>query len=284
VARETGSTQPAISRQIAALEEFYGVRLFHRSTRKLALTEEGRAFQPHVEAVLAALEAAGEALHPRTAEISGLVRIGATASVGLALGTSAHKLLARHPALAIEVIVAEGPRDIIEEGLDLMIAVGVLPDTAMISRQIGVSRPMLVAAPAYLERHGEPATPRDLLNHACVTYPGDGESSVWHFTGPNGTNPSGDISVAVQSRIRSNSSAVILRALRDGCGIGLLPHVIAINSLERGTLRRVLPAYAPARYPIQVLYPSRRNLPARTRAVIDFLIREMELDPALAPD
>jgi DNA-binding transcriptional LysR family regulator len=276
VARESGSTQPAISRQIAALEEFYGVRLFHRSTRKLALTEEGRAFQPHVEAVLSALEAAQEALHPQAGDIAGLVRIGATAGVGVALGAGAYKLLQRHKLLSIEIVVAEGPRDMIAEGLDLMVAVGALPDTAQVSRQIGDNRPMLVASPAYLERAGEPATPADLQNHVCVTYPGEGETNIWHFTGPEG-----EVAVSVQSRIRSNSTAVILRAVRDGCGIALLPLVTVSNSLERGALRRVLPAYAPARYPIQVLYPSRRNLPARTRAVIDFLIRELELEPAL---
>ncbi len=277
VAREAGSTQPAISRQIAALEEFYGVRLFHRSTRKLALTEEGRAFQPHAAAVLAALDAAREALQPALGDVSGVVRIGTTVALGIALGTRVCKLLERHKRLAVDIVLGEGHRDMIDEGLDLLISGGTLPDSSFVARQIGINRPLLVASPVYLQRAGEPLTPGDLDDHECVSYPVDGDASVWHFTGPNGGEE-----VVIRSRIRANSSEVIRRAVMAGAGIGLLPRVIVREALEAGRLKLVLPDYVPTSYPIQILYPSRRNLPARTRAVIDFLVEELALDPMLA--
>ncbi|MGD0109434.1 MAG: LysR family transcriptional regulator [Rhodopila sp.] len=278
VAREQNTTQSVVSRQVSALEEFYGVRLIHRTTRRLALTEEGRALLVHVDDVFAALDTAQDAMRPQGASVSGVVRSGAPVALGILLGARSKILLTRHPALSIDLSIGEIFGDMVEEGFDLVVSIGALQDTTFVSRRIGATHRLLVASAAYLDQADEPLTPQDLGRQECVIYPGEGETNLWQFAGPNGEE-----TVAVRSRFRTNSSEVARRAVLDGVGIGLLPEISVAAEIEAGKLRRLLPFYSAAQYPIHVLYPSRRNLPDRTRAVIDFLIEEFEHNPALAP-
>ena len=277
VAREQGTTQSAVSRQVAALEEFYGVRLIHRTTRSLALTEEGRALLSHVDGVFTALDTAQEAMRPPGAAVFGVVRIGTPVALGILLGARAHLLLERHPKLILELTIGESFGDIIEEGLDLVVTTGALADTALVTRRVGSTHRLLVAAPNYLAQAGSPAAPQDLGSHECVIYPSEGDPATWQFTGP-----AGEQCVPVHSRFRANSSEVVRRAVLAGLGIGLLPQISIAAEIASGSLVPLLPDWSPVQHPLHVLYPSRRNLPARTRAVIDFLVEEFERAAALS--
>lgn len=165
--------------------------------------------------------------------------------------------------LSIEISISESFGNMVEEGFDILVTIGTLHDTTLVSRRIAFTHRLLVASPAYLNRVGEPQVPQDLLHHECITYPGEGQSSAWEFTGPNG-----DETIPVHSRLRTNSSQVVCHAVLEGAGIGLLPKISVSAEVEFGKLRKLLSAYSPKKYPIYVLYPSRRNLPARTRSVI----------------
>jgi DNA-binding transcriptional LysR family regulator len=167
----------------------------------------------------------------------------------------------------------------VAEGFDLVVAIGELADTALVSRRIGTTNRLLVAAPAYLAQVEEPTCPQDLASHECIIYPGEGATNSWSFTGPGGEE-----TVPVHSRFRTNSSEVVCRAALDGMGLALLPEISVSAELQVGRLRRLLPGYIAAQFPIHILYPSRQNLPARTRLVIDFLVEEFQTNTELIPD
>jgi len=276
VARERGMSQPAISRQVAALEEYYGVRLIHRTTRKSALTEEGKALLPHVHAIITSLDAAQDSVQPAQKSISGVVRITVPVALGIFLASRVHSLLDAHPHLSFDISVGEGFGDMIEEGYDLAVTIGAPPDSTFVARRIGATHRVLVAAPAYLARAGEPKNPEDLAAHQCIAYPTEANPKIWRFDGPDGSH-----SVPVSARFHANSSEVVRRAVMSGLGIGMLPEIAVGHELGAGTLRRIITDYKPTEFPIHILYPSRSNLPARTRAVINFLVSEFEHNPYL---
>lgn len=276
VARERGTSQPAISRQVAALEQYYGVRLIHRTTRKSALTEEGRALLPHVHAMITSLDAAQDSVQPSQKSISGVVRLAVPVALGIFLASRVHALLDAHPHLSLYMKISDGFGDMIGEGHDLAIMIGAPPDSTLVARRIGAMHRVLVAAPAYLAQAGEPKHPRDLIGHQCIAYPVEANPKTWTFDGPDGSH-----SMQVNARFHANSSEVVRRAVISGMGIGLLPETSVAQELAAGTLRRTTLNYTPTEYPIHVVYPSRSNLPARTRAVINFLVSEFEQNPSL---
>lgn len=277
VARERGTSQPAISRQVAALEQYYGVRLIHRTTRKSALTEEGRALLPHVHAMITSLDAAQDSVQPSQKSISGVVRLAVPVALGIFLASRVQTLLDAHPHLSLYISISEGFGDMIGEGYDLAIMIGAPPDSTLVARRIGATHRVLVAAPAYLAQAGEPKHPADLISHQCIAYPFEANPKTWTFDGPDGSH-----SIQVNARFHANSSEVVRRAVMSGMGIGLLPEIAVAQELEAGTLRRTIVNYTPIGYPIHVVYPSRSNLPARTRAVINFLVSELGQNPFLA--
>jgi DNA-binding transcriptional LysR family regulator len=156
VAREMGTTQPAISRQIAALERHLGVRLLHRSTRALALTEDGRDLLVHAARVLEAVEEAEGAIGRRRASPAGLVRLGCSVAFGrLFIAPRMRALLDRHPELSIDLALSDGMQDLVSEGLDIAVRIGEVDDTTLVARRIGTTNRLVLASAEYLERCGE---------------------------------------------------------------------------------------------------------------------------------
>jgi DNA-binding transcriptional LysR family regulator len=278
VARESGTTQPAISRQIAALEEHLGVRLLQRTTRSLRLSEDGQELLGRARLLIEAVDET-EAMFGRRRETpSGLVRLGCPSVFGRTyivphVGT----LLARHPDLSVEVIVADDVVDMVQEGLDISIRVGEVRDTSMVARRIGSTTSLPVASAAYLDAHGEPTHPSELASHSCVIFTRLPSPGTWILTGPEGP-----VTVAVSGRLRTNSIESVLAGVLAGHGIALVPLWMMRDPLGAGIVRPILRAWRSRVTPISAVYPSRRFLAPRTRAVIDFLIQEFHADPVIS--
>lgn len=275
VARENGASQPAISRQVAQLEEYLGVRLLQRSTRSLTLTEDGRGLLSHAQVVLDTVAEAEAFVGRRRASPAGLVRLGCPSVFGrVQIAPRIGTLMERYPELTIELMVEDDVVDMVQHGLDLSVRVGEIADPSLVARRIGMTSAQTVASTAYLERMGEPRHPRDLMAHECVLFSRAQVPTEWLFQGDEG-----EITVPVKGRFRSNSIEAVLAAVLAGLGISRVPGWMVQNEMERGKVRLVLREWHPKPRPIYIVYPSRRFLAPRTRAVIDFLVEEFRNDP-----
>ncbi|MFT3811313.1 MAG: LysR family transcriptional regulator [Micropepsaceae bacterium] len=278
VAQETGQTQPTVSRQIAALERHLGRRLLTRTTRSLALTEDGRVYLASARLALEAMEEASGSLSARGGRVSGVVRLSASVAFGrLNIMPLLGKLLAAHAGLEVDLVLDDSFVDIVEEGVDIAIRIGDLPDSQLAARRIGEIERLVVAAPAYWARHGKPQHPRELSQHDCVLYTSAQGRDVWSFETPEGA-----LKVKVNGRVRVNVSDAMREAVLAGLGVGLTPRSFWTDELERGVVEQAFTGLSPRRSGIYAVFPTRRLIPARVRAVVDFLAAEFATCPALA--
>ncbi len=279
VARELGTTQPAVSRQVAALEEHLGARLIQRTTRSLTLTEDGRDLLGHARRVLDAVEEAEASVGRRHALPSGLVRLATPATFGrLYVAPRITRLLERYPEMSIDLRMSDTLVDLVADGVDVAIRASAVVDSSLVARKIGSARRITVASEACLAAHGEPQHPSDLAGMPCVIFTGGLNSPTeWRFDGPGGA-----VSVSVTGRFRTNSSEAMREAVLAGLGFAVLPTWYFTEEVTSGRLRPVLTGWEPPRGAISAVYPSRRNLAPRTRAVIDFFVDEFRLDPVIS--
>jgi DNA-binding transcriptional LysR family regulator len=269
VARQANASQSAVTRQVAQLEEHFGVRLFHRTTRKLSLTDEGQDLVTRARHLLEEAEDLEDTFGKNGGSPAGLVRVGIPVGAALLLVPEFSGLLQRYPGLAVELVVSEHVEDLVAGRLDLALRFGQPTDTSLVSRAIGTIKSAPVAAPAYLERYGAPEHPSDLLNHTCVIHDMGPESTHWLFTGPDGS-----LDIEVTGAFRSNNNLVVRQAALAGYGIALLGDALTINDIRSGRLYRLLPDYVARRRQAYIVYPSRRHLAQRTRVVIDFMVEQ----------
>lgn len=278
VAAEQSSSQPTISRQIAALEEHLGARLLTRTTRALTLTDDGRAFYEHA---LRALEAVGEAEHSvgrRQAKPTGTLRLAVPVVLGRRhIVPRLARFLARYPEVAIDLSMSDGFVDLVEQGIDLAIRVGEITDQSLVARKIGMVRRITVASPAYLQAEGTPRKPSDLKNHACIVYTRLATGNRWHFESRDGP-----LSVTVAGRFSVDNSEAVREGVLAGLGIAVIPAFAFSDEIASGAVKVLLKAYEPKLLPLNAIYPSRRYVPPRVRAMIDFLAHELEIDPVLS--
>jgi len=278
VATEQNTTQPTISRQIAALEEHLGTRLFTRSTRSLAVTDDGRAFY---DQALRALEAIGEAENAvgrRRAKPAGVLRLAASVVFGrLHIVPRLSRFLERYPDLSIDLVLNDGTTDLVEEGIDLAVRVGANSDGSLIARRIGLSRRVAVASPSYLKLRGTPKTLGDLQQHDCIIYTRLASGSAWTFVVDGRT-----VSVPVHGRYRVNSTEGVREGIFAALGIGMIPTFHFSDEIRTGRVKVLLRKHQPEPFPIHAVYPSRRFVPLKVRAMIDFLADEFRLDPRLS--
>src|SRR5581483_7633456 len=186
VARERGLSQAAVARQISHLEDHFRVRLFHRTTRKLSLTDDGETLLGLARPELEGVETLEVALGQHSAAPVGLVRVGVTVTASRFLSLRLPALLADHPGLKVELVVGDRFGDMIEDRLDLAMRVGEITDTSLVARRSGTAVRVAVAAPDYVERHGEPSNPAELANHTCIVHDIGPSSDVWSFVTPEG--------------------------------------------------------------------------------------------------
>jgi DNA-binding transcriptional LysR family regulator len=278
VAREVGATQPAISRQLAALEDHLGVRLLQRSTRSLRLTEDGTDLLTHARLVVEAVEETEAAIGRRRTSPSGLVRLGSPAIFGrIYIAPRIGALLARYPDISVDLTLSDEVQDMVQGGLDLSIRVGPVVDATLVARRVGSTGSVAVASPDYVSQHGMPAHPSELSAHECVLFTRLSSPETWNFESPEGA-----VQVNVSGRLRTNNIEAVMEAALAGVGVALLPTWMLRDDVRSGRLTALLPSWRPVRRAISVVYPSRRFLAPRTRAVIDFLVDEFRLDPMIS--
>ncbi|KAA0684978.1 LysR family transcriptional regulator [Azospirillum brasilense] len=261
-ARRLGTTPSAVSKSVARLERQFGARLFHRSTRNLALTAEAAAYAERVAPLLSAIEDAGDILQPgRTAQ--GLLRVTMPADLGAALMEPlAREVLGRNPGLKLDVSLTDRHVDLIREGYDVALRAGVLADTELISRRLGALPMVLVASPAYLAARGVPRTVAALRTHTHVRYTVAGRAFPITFADGSSFLP--------ESVLDTDSSAGLRGAALAGVGIAQVMRVAVQDELETGKLKVVLAEAPLPGVPVQALHAFARHAPLRVRLFIDF--------------
>ena len=279
VAQEQNSSQPTVSRQVAALEEHLGTRLFIRTTRKLTLTDDGRGFYERAKLAIEAVSEAEDAVGRRRSRPSGALRLAMPVVFGrLRVIPHLKEFLTRYPEVSIDLVMNDANADLVEEGIDLAIRSGEIADNSLIARKIGVTRRVVVAAPSYLRGKALPKHPADLAAHDCLTFTGIPAGVRWQFE-----SPEGPVSVEVKGRVRTRNSEGIREALLSGLGIGYAPIWHFSDEIETGRLVILLHGYEPKPEPIHAAYPSRRFVPQKTRVMIDFLEQRFAIDPKVNP-
>lgn len=267
--RDSNAGVPAITRLIGNLEAHFGVRLFHRSTRSLTLTEDGQYLLGYARQMIETAAEMSATMSRQHRTPTGLVRIGMPAGAARLLVSRLQEFLERHPGLAVELLVGDRFDNLVEERLDLVIQGGAVNDASLVTRTVATAGRIVVAAPAYLECRGVPTRPGDLASHSCVVHQFSPDSGLWRFDGPDG-----HAEVTVTGALQANDSEIVRQAALAGHGIALLPDLMVLEDVQSCRLVRVLPEWRSESRPIAVVYPSRRHLPPRTRAVIDFLVEE----------
>jgi DNA-binding transcriptional LysR family regulator len=282
VARERELSQAAVARQVSQLEEHFGVRLFHRTTRKLSLTDDGEMLLGLARPVLDGVDGLEAALGRQRGSPVGLVRVGVTVAASRLLAQRLPILLADHPGLKVELVVGDRLGDMIEERLDLAMRVGEIKDASLVARRSGTAVRVVAAAPSYIKRHGEPSSPADLANHTCIVHGVGPNSDVWTFVTPDGPKD-----FQASGGFLANDVRAVHLAARTGYGIAYLALFEVADDLRNGRLVRVLRDFPAPGVPFSLVYPSRRHLAPRTRLVIDFIweqVRQVEAELATASE
>jgi len=276
-ARSLDISVAVASQRLQRLEKQLGVRLLHRTTRRLHATTEGAALAERGRVLVEDLEALTSELRQTGADVSGTLRMTASASFGRQyLSPLLPAFLARHPRVRINVDLSDVMKDLASSGFDLAIRIGALEDSTLIARKLAPNHRVLCASPAYLAKHGAPATPADLAAHECLLLVGSqGRQDLWRMTDHNGR----EIAVRVNGRFESNYGEVLRDACVAGLGIALHSTWHVSEDLRSGRLRQVLPHFRLADSGIYALMPQRRLVPLRVRAFVDFLAENIGDSP-----
>ena len=268
-------SKSAISAHVQRLETRLGVRLLNRTTRQISLTEAGTAYYRHCARILIEAEAADQAASALQREPRGTLRISAPDSFGwMHVAPAVPDFLKRYPGLSVDITLSSKHVNLVEEGLDLAIRIGVLEDSPLVVRKIAPSRLILCAAPAYLKQHGAPREPGELAKHNCLCVNLMPWGDEWRLAGTGA-----ELSVAVSGNFRSNNAEMLRAAALDGIGIALLPTWAATEPLRTGALRRVLGAWDLPASTIYAVYPGSRLMSPKVRAFVDHLARRIGRTP-----
>lgn len=260
-------SKSAISKHVAWLEDQLGIRLLHRSTRRLSLTAAGTDYLEWAGRILDEVRDAEQAVGVGDARPAGRLRVAMPVSFGAAqVAPLLPALLAACPALEVECDLNDRHIDLIEEGVDVAIRVGALADSSLIARKLAETALVAAASPAYLAARGQPAEPAALGTHECIRYSHGPYRDRWLFAREGERE-----TVRVSGRLRVNNGEAERRAALDGLGICLLPDFIICDDLSAGRLVRVLPDWSPPVLPVHALYPAGRHVAPKVRALIDHL-------------
>ncbi|MES2056306.1 MAG: LysR family transcriptional regulator [Pseudomonadota bacterium] len=261
-----GVSKATVSKAITRLEAHLGQSLFHRNSRRLTLTESGKGLAEHAARILAEANAAEEAARDAATAPTGLVRMTAPMTLGLAkVAPAIAEFLIAHPGIEIDLHLSDAKVDIVAEGFDIALRIADLPDSSLRARRLGAIKTHIVASPAYLAKHGQPTHPAQLGEHPCFAY--TNVTGPWRFSGPDG----GEAAVRPTGPLRANNGDALLPALRAGLGIGTLPDFIVGADLADGTLVAILTDWRGPPIALHLMTPPSNLRPARVEALIAFL-------------
>lgn len=270
-AEHLGLARSAITKRVQMLESELGTQLLHRTTRKVGLTDDGRAYQERCASILAQIEAAEAALRRQHQALAGRLRLSAPTSYGQrVLGPLLARFQEQHPALDIEVMLNDRPVNPVQEGYDLCIDdSGALPDY-LVQRPLRPMNLVMCASPGYLARYGTPRSARELERHTHIHYALDEHTGSWRVD-----TREGKVDVRIRPVFSSNNGHLMLEAARRGMGIARLPDFLVEEDLATGLLQPVLPAEPRTQVQLRLVYARPQQLAARVRLAVDFLIEHL---------
>jgi DNA-binding transcriptional LysR family regulator len=282
---DLGVTPVAVSDNISRLERSLGVRLFARSTRQLQLTPEGRVLLEQCTKPLRELDQACRETASSNTLAQGLVRVTMVSAVGhLYVVPQLPQFFARYPGISLDLDLNDETMGLIAQRFDVSIRVGQLNDAAFVARPLGPLRLPMVASPAYIAAHGQPLTLEDLTQHVLLQHAIPGrELRFWLAKEVEASGARLRI-LQLPARLVLNDPQALLRACLDGVGIAQLPLPLVLPALRNGSLQVLLPHHAPDDLQIYLYYPSRKQLPARVRAFVDFVVEGLAQHPDLMAD
>ena len=267
--RALGLPKSRLSRRVAELEARLGVRLLQRTTRKLSLTEVGEVYHRHCMAMRDQADAAADAVAQAQTEPRGTIRIACPVTLAqTTLGEVMPLFLARYPLVKVDMRVSNRVVDLVEEGYDVAIRIATLPSSTLISKRLTSTRMVLCASPKYIKKHGAPAHPSELSGHAVLAYTYWSTKDEWHFDGP-----AGHVSVRTNPCIHTNSGDTCRVAALAHQGIIMQPSFLVGDDLAAGTLVELIPQFHAMELGVYAVYPTRKHVSPKVRALIDFLSR-----------
>ena len=270
-ARALPSSLTAVSRQISALEEHFGTRLLLRTTRQLALTDDGRILYERAKSILGEVGEIEAALARDPHQPSGRIRLSSPSLIGrLVIAPLLVEFLRRHPALSVDLLLIDRAVDMIEEDIHLAIRIGRLRDSQLVTRKLTDLQMIVCASSDYLARRGEPRTPGDLATHDCLVFSDSPGTADWRFA--DGTKTGRKFRIS--GRLWMNSLDALLAAARDGAGIVRAPSWQVQSDLLSGRLQRLLIGHEPAPTPLQLMLQPARLASPKIRAFVDYLVEQ----------
>ncbi|MBN8941679.1 MAG: LysR family transcriptional regulator [Rhizobiales bacterium] len=273
-ARRLDRSLQSVSRALATLEQSVGVELIRRTTRQSQPTEAGLAFHRRVRPAFDEIAAARREAASRRAEPSGHLTIGAPVLFGPAqLVPVIAAFMERHPAIEISLKLSDRFADLQDEGLDLAVRIGELPDADLMAKRLGALRRVAFGAPSYFARFGRPEHPDALARHCCIVRNAGGDADKWPFQVDGRPR-----TVKVSGRFRADSTAATYKAVALGLGIGFTPLWQIRDLVDRGEVELILTTFEPPKAPIHAVWPASKLPLAKTRLFIDFLARELKAE------
>jgi DNA-binding transcriptional LysR family regulator len=265
--RKLNMSTTMVSNHVQALEERLGARLLHRTTRKVSVTEVGRAYYDRATQILADLEQADDIAGALQSTPRGTLRIFTATHIVPFVAPVVAEFLIAYPGVTVDLNMGERAIDMIDEGFDVAIRLTPPPDSSLIVRTLATWRHVLCCSPAYLEKHGPLRQLSELANHNCVRHVLYPYQDEWRFVDRKGT----PAVVRVSGNLVSNSGETLRTAALQGVGIMLGPGFLLADDLESGLLVRLLPEYRPVEFSMNAVYPHRHHLSAKVRSFIDLL-------------
>jgi DNA-binding transcriptional LysR family regulator len=264
-----GLSTSAASRHVAELEGHLQTRLLNRTTRRVSLTESGRAFYERAVQLLADLGEAEQEASSATVVARGTIRLTTSVNFGVRhVAPAIAEFMARHPEVRFDVSLSDRVVDLVEEGLDLAIRIGPPGPDNLVARKLGETRLVPCASPEYLAKHGAPKTPEELERHNCFTYEYVNPRNLWRFRDRSGA----ERAVRVAGRLHSNNGDLLAEVAAQGAGVVFEPAFIVGPEVRAGRLVPLLQDFVSPAVPIYALYPSRKHLSAKVRRFVEFLV------------
>ncbi|WP_122223952.1 LysR family transcriptional regulator [Pseudomonas syringae group genomosp. 3] len=266
-AEPLGMSKAAISRHVSSLEERLGVRLLHRTTRRLSLTGEGSQFYHQAKDVLTLMNEAEEAVSSSAPEPSGVLRVSAPVSFGvLYLAQIWTEFMVAYPNIELDINLNDRLVDLVDEGFDTAIRITRMESSSLIGRRLASTRICLCASPSYLSTHTPIRNLTDLIDHNVIAYTNFAGGSEWAFEGPHGVE-----SIRTRPNVRCNNGYTCRSITLSGGGVSLQPSFMVADDLRLGHLIEILPEYKSIELGIYAIYPSRKHLASKVRVFINFL-------------